>query len=745
MTELFNLAARFTADTSQLVQGVNKARDVMGQGVDAANKLDKTLGKLKTAFAAVVSVAAVAKVAQSVKGLADSVSAAGDRIDKNSQALGMSRKAYQEWDYILGQSGASIDSLGVSMKTLNDAILSGGDGTVTALKTLGLSLKDLKGMSQEDQFEAMVEAFQKMPAGAQKSALAMQMFGRQGQALMPLLNSAPGTVNSLRQDMERMGFVMSDSMVDASVKYGDTLDNLKHTADGLKNTLGYALMEPLTGIFDTITNFFAQESTQQALDAFAVDLNNLGNLVLTGVQNFFQFLTDHQSEIEQVLGNVAKCIGDIVTFIADNSGLILTVLGLYAAFKLFTNPFNIVVAGLAAIAANWPTVKEFFTSKLPDWVNQTFGIDLTQVELPDASEVAQNVSKWWNGEGENGGAKAMVAGYLNWRLSVPGAPSGDPIEELKRWWNGGDGEKGVKDRAIDAIKWVINLPSMPYESGEQLAAAVQEWWDKQVDKVEALISWVLNTPDAPPLFGQNGMIPKLVIWWKQVKRELWKGILDFTLGLFGLPDSDEMVRSIRSWWHNGETGVEDRIQSFLKAQFGIDLPDLEQVVADIRNWWDNTVIPSLGYLFIPSFLRGGEGAPQGLIDAANGEAEGMQDYLPPDFGVPQVNGWDGLPINPEENGSRHFGYHAAGLDYVPTNGYRSVLHEGEAVLSKRDAEAWRNGGTRAATAAEIAAAVDHALEGMSILMDGETVGRLTSKTVSREIARSARAGRFATT
>ena len=36
------------------------------------------------------------------------------------------------------------------------------------------------------------------------------------------------------------------------------------------------------------------------------------------------------------------------------------------------------------------------------------------------------------------------------------------------------------------------------------------------------------------------------------------------------------------------------------------------------------------------------------------------------------------------------GSHAAGLDYVPFNGYRAMLHEGEAVLTKAEARAWRN-------------------------------------------------------
>lgn len=98
--------------------------------------------------------------------------------------------------------------------------------------------------------------------------------------------------------------------------------------------------------------------------------------------------------------------------------------------------------------------------------------------------------------------------------------------------------------------------------------------------------------------------------------------------------------------------------------------------------------------------------------------------------------------NAEWNGSEWVTPHAAGLDYVPRNGYRAMLHEGEAVLNKEDATAWRRG-NGGATAAEIAAAVYDVFEGMGVVMDGQTVGRLTAQTVSRELERSSRAGRFA--
>ncbi len=86
--------------------------------------------------------------------------------------------------------------------------------------------------------------------------------------------------------------------------------------------------------------------------------------------------------------------------------------------------------------------------------------------------------------------------------------------------------------------------------------------------------------------------------------------------------------------------------------------------------------------------------------------------------------------------------YAVGLDYVPYNEFPATLHEGEAVLTKAEANAWRRGEGRTssagASAEEIAEAVQSALSKVTVRMDGETVGRLVADTVSREIGRKGR-------
>ena len=91
--------------------------------------------------------------------------------------------------------------------------------------------------------------------------------------------------------------------------------------------------------------------------------------------------------------------------------------------------------------------------------------------------------------------------------------------------------------------------------------------------------------------------------------------------------------------------------------------------------------------------------------------------------------------------------HATGLDYVPYNNYAARLHEGEAVLTKAEATAWRRGdgaGSPAIDYDRLAGAIASAMAGTSVQMDGQAVGVLVAPTVSRQFGRQTLARKHTT-
>lgn len=240
--EIFKLFGSIFVDTTDADEKISKT-DKKGKGIaDTLSKGIKTAAKWGAAIVGAATTAGAAMV-----GMATKTAANCDEIDKMSQKLGISREAYQEWNYILSQNGADINSLGAGMKTLTanmDKVTEGNKTAIANFQKLGLSVYDSTGKlkSQEQMFEETVIALQSMEDGTEKARLATEMFGKQGQELMPLLNGEAGSVEELKKKAHDLGMVLGDETVDAGVSFTDTMDTLKRAGTGLFNFLGGVVM-----------------------------------------------------------------------------------------------------------------------------------------------------------------------------------------------------------------------------------------------------------------------------------------------------------------------------------------------------------------------------------------------------------------------------------------------------------------------------------------------------------------------
>lgn len=113
--------------------------------------------------------------------------------------------------------------------------------------------------------------------------------------------------------------------------------------------------------------------------------------------------------------------------------------------------------------------------------------------------------------------------------------------------------------------------------------------------------------------------------------------------------------------------------------------------------------------------------------------------------------WDSAWINPSNWGKdKNYGAgrsFATGLDYVPYDNFVAKLHAGETVLNRADATAYRAGNVGGISVESIiqavAVAVREALDGVGVYMGADRVGDLVTQRVSRNIAKGARAMRYA--
>ena len=262
--KLFSLIGEVFVDNDKANSSLSKTESKAGGVAGALGKGVKAAGKFAVGMGAGMAVAGAA-----VMKLAGQTAEQTDRIDKLSQQLGLSREGFQKWDYVMSQSGVSIDSMTTGMKTLAQKMGDVASGTGPGIKLfeqLGVAVTDSTGAvrSQEDVFNDAITAFQGMEEGAVKSDLALQLFGRNGMELMPLLNSTAESTENLKNKAQEMGLVLSDETVDAGVNFTDTMDTLKRTLGGLMAQgigpmlpLINSLAEQFTKILPTLMAFIA--------------------------------------------------------------------------------------------------------------------------------------------------------------------------------------------------------------------------------------------------------------------------------------------------------------------------------------------------------------------------------------------------------------------------------------------------------------------------------------------------------
>lgn len=244
--------SNLSKESAKLAQEVEKARAAQERtaklgALQAENQ--KAIGETKSKLTSTIGVIAAVGTATMVA--MQKASDATDRVDKLSQKIGMSRQGFQEWDFILSQSGTNIEKMQVGMKTLVNRMEESAKGSgvgADALKRLGVSATDSSGnlKKQEQVMEEVVRKMQDMPEGAEKSKLAFDLFGKSGLELMPLLNSVGGSVDELKDKAHELGLVLSDEAIDAGVNFQDAMDQLKRSLGGVGTQILATLMPTVT-------------------------------------------------------------------------------------------------------------------------------------------------------------------------------------------------------------------------------------------------------------------------------------------------------------------------------------------------------------------------------------------------------------------------------------------------------------------------------------------------------------------
>lgn len=736
--QLFELFAKFTVDKQDFVKDMAEAEKT---GQTTATKLSSSFEKLKKVLIGVVSVAAAKKAASAMMNVVAAAASVGDKIDKQSQALGMSRKAYQEWEYILGQSGASIDSLGVSMKTLNETILGGSDDASKALKEIGLSADGLAQLSQEDAFGQVVRALQALPAGARKSSLAVKLLGKNGQELLPLLNTSVEGVDALREEAERLGLYMSDEGVDAAVAYGDALDAMKRTFVGIKNTVATRVMPTMTNVFKIISdyagNFHKNLKTAIETGDWAGLFSNIwtdvtaaaGDLwirISDTVPQLWESLQQKASESESpVLQATAELMGTISSVITDITSEQGTLHAIFADIKEYTDSIKATALESIKSALEWianPANKELVTGSIKAIIAAFTVSKLTKF----ASKLGSIVSLL--GKLSSFKIAGLGLGTIT-ATFVVGASTFGVLEEA---WN--DWKENHRFLTIDLdFLWPKEdrIDQNAKSIGERIKEGVGGWLEQNGKLWDTYVKAIDTNIVKPVEQGFSSAYASVQRKWGELKS--WF--------------SRKVIEPIKKTWDDIKEKVDEVITSVETAWEAVVTWFQDSIIKPITEAWESFKSSFLGWnppsksatLYVQEVYTNGSITPSSGKEIGDGSNK-------PE--VPQLD-YDYITWLAEHGQDPAAQFNAAGQDYVPYDDYLTRLHRGEMVLNKSRADDYREGNTSGISTREIVAAISAAVrDGLAqaeIVMDKRTVGAILTPEISRNVTNGMTARRFATT
>ena len=376
------IAARLVLDGQrQFSAGAKQAsKDIGGVGKSAeeTGKQTKTSGKA-TALSMLKTAAAAGATYKAMGLLKDSVAQTTD-LAKSTKSLqrvtGLDAKSAQNWSVMTKQRGIESKQLAMGMASLGRATGALGGPTKSAdaaLSQLGLSSAQLAALPTDIRMGMIADSFKALPDGANKAALAQKLFGRSGQALLPLLNSGSKGLNEQLAAAQKLVPPLGDSGK-AALDLAKKQRELGMASTGVKVAIGSALLPIISSLATKLTPIittFSGWMGQSKLLTYAVlglGAALIGLLVLSKITAALTMLT--QTTIAhkvatlassaatkawaaaQWLLNAAMAGNPIVLMVAAIVALIAILVVAYMKVGWFRDAVNAAMGGVVA-AFNW--------------------------------------------------------------------------------------------------------------------------------------------------------------------------------------------------------------------------------------------------------------------------------------------------------------------------------------------------------------------------------------------------------
>lgn len=239
MAIVSDIEIRLMANIAQLQQDMGAARRVVDQGMSG---ISKAAGVAKMALGALAGVLSIGAFAGWIKGAIDATDAVADI----SARTGIAISDIAALQLAFKKGGMEATDMEGSMVKLSKAIAEGDD----SFARIGVATKTSNGALREskDVLYDVADRFANLEDGTAKTALAMEIFGKSGAAMIPLLNDGSEGLRAMAEMADKLGITFDEKTVTAAGDFNDTLDFMSLAGQGVARQVAAQLLPTLNSL-----------------------------------------------------------------------------------------------------------------------------------------------------------------------------------------------------------------------------------------------------------------------------------------------------------------------------------------------------------------------------------------------------------------------------------------------------------------------------------------------------------------
>ena len=278
---------------------------------------------------------AAAGLAGALVGNAIASAGAADDLNALSQQTGFSVEELQKMQYASDIVDVSMDQMTGSIQKMTKQMSSGN----SAFEELGVSIFDANGNMRDasDVWHESIKALSEIDNETQRDALSMEIFGKSAMDMAGIIDDGGEALNSLGQEAEDLGLIMSQDMVDDANEMQDAIDRMKGRTQQAFLKMGSTLAKTLVPAFDKLVQ------------------------IVTKVVTWFSNLSGGTQKVILIIAGLVAAISPVASIFSKITSVVS---GVSSAFAFLSSPVGLAVGAITAAIAvgvalykNWDTIK----------------------------------------------------------------------------------------------------------------------------------------------------------------------------------------------------------------------------------------------------------------------------------------------------------------------------------------------------------------------------------------------------